>query len=346
MSILSGHTDFFGLDIGTSAIRAVQLSGTGPIKSLARYAYVPLSDNLAISDSPADRDRLAKTIEALVNKAGFSTKHVAVGLPSQRVFTTLFDTDRLPEKELAKAIKFQADSIIPTPMADSMIDWQLLGNSPVDQTKVEILLSSVTNEYLEGQLDLLESIGLNIIAFEPDLLAICRALIAPGSQQTELIIDIGSKSSDLVITLNGAPRLARSIPTGSEAIINAAMQNLNIDAGQAEQFVYKFGLIKDKLEGQIYQAISGTIDTLVSEIEKSIKFFYNRYQNTKLDHIIVSGIAAILPDFPVYIANKFGLNVEIGNAWRNIAYDPTRQNELLAISSQFPVAAGLAERNG
>jgi hypothetical protein len=51
-----------------------------------------------------------------------------------------------------------------------------------------------------------------------------------------------------------------------------------------------------------------------------------------------------LPEFPLYLANKFGVEVEIGNAWRNVAFAPERQNELLAVSNHFGVAAGLAER--
>jgi Tfp pilus assembly PilM family ATPase len=145
--------------------------------------------------------------------------------------------------------------------------------------------------------------------------------------------------------MNGAPRLTRAIPTGTEAIIRAAMQNLNIDTPQAEQFVFKFGLSKDKLEGQIYQAIIGTVDLLTTEIEKSVKFFQSRYSDLKMDRIIVTGGASALPEFPIYIANKFGISVEIGNAWRNVSFAADRQNELLAVSNHFGVAAGLAERN-
>lgn len=142
-----------------------------------------------------------------------------------------------------------------------------------------------------------------------------------------------------------SPRLTRAIQTGSDAFIRAAMQNLNIDRAQAEQFISKFGLSKDKLEGQVYQALIGTVDILMGEIEKSIKFFQNRYgDGTKVERIIVTGGASTLPEFPLYIANKFGISVEIGNAWRNVSFSPDRQNELLAVSNHFSVAAGLAER--
>jgi type IV pilus assembly protein PilM len=344
MSILSGVSDFFGLDIGTTAIRVVQLTGAGPIKSLVKYAYVPVDSKLALSDAKADKQKVMEIIRELLVQAQITTKNVAVGIPSQRVFTTVVDIERLAPAELAKSIKFQADAIIPTPLMESKIDWAQIGDSPKDNTKVEILLSSVTNEFIEGRLDMLESIGLNVIAFEPDNLALTRAIMAPDAVMPQMVLDIGAKNTDLVISMNGAPRLTRSIPTGSEAIIRAAMQNLNIDEKQAEQFVFKFGLSKDKLEGQIYQAIISTVDVLMGEIDKSIKFFQTRYGETKLDRVIVTGGASVLPEFPLYVANKFGLNVEIGNAWRNVSFPPDRQNELLALSNHFGVAAGLAER--
>ena len=342
-SLISNKTDFFGLDIGTSTIRLVQLqSGTNP-KVLVKYAYVPVDAKITLSESKADQQKLAKTIAQLISQANVSTKEVAVGIPSNRVFTTVADVDRISSGELAKAITYQADSLIPTPLSESKIDWALIGDSPVDKTKQEILLSSVANKFVEDKLDMLESIGLNVIAFEPDNLAMARALSVPDIA-AQLLLDVGRVSTDLVVVLNGVPHLTRSIPTGVEAIVRSASQNLNIDEKQAEQFVFKFGLSKDKLEGQVFQAINNTIDLLTVEIDKSIKFFQTRYNNTKIESIVVTGGASVIPEFPLYLANKFGLNVEIGNAWRYVSYNRERQNELMALSNQFGVAVGLAER--
>lgn len=342
---LTGVSDFFGLDIGSTAVRLVQLRGAGLPKVLVKYAYVPLESNISLSDSKPDQQKLAQIIAQLVSQAHVTTRNVAVGIPSSRVFTTVADVERLPGSEMAKAINFQADSLIPTPLAESKIDWAIMGDSPVDKTKQEILLSSVPNQFVESRLDMLESIGLNVIAFEPDNLAMARSLIAPDAAEPQLLLDVGRKSTDLVVTLNGVPHLTRSIPTGVEAVVRSAMQNLNIDEKQAEQFVFKFGLSKDKLEGQVYQAINSTIDLLTTEIDKSIKFFQTRYTTAKIDRMIVTGGASVIPEFPLYLANKFGVNVEIGNAWRNVTFSRDRQNELLAISNQFGVAVGLAERS-
>lgn len=344
MSLITGVSDFFGLDLGTTAIRLVQLRGSGTAKQLIKYAHIPVDSKLAMSDAVADQQKVMRVLKELIDQARLTTRNVAVGLPSSKVFTTTVDIDRLSPGELAKSISFQADSLIPTPLTESKIDWAVTGDSPKDKTKVEVLLSSVTNDFVEKRLDALEAIGLNVIAFEPNNLALARALTAPSTTTPQMVIDVSHSNTDMVITMNGAPRLTRSIPTGTEAIIRAAVQNLGIDDKQADQFVFKFGLSKDKLEGQIYHAIINTVENLVSEVEKSIKFFQTRYPDSKLDRIIVTGGASTLPEFPSYLANRFGISVEIGNAWRNISYPAERQNELMALSNSFGVAAGLAER--
>lgn len=342
MSLLSGVSDFFGLDIGSSAVRAVQLNSS---KQLIRYGSVPIDVKTSSSDSKVDQQKLGQVIKDLLKQSQISTKNVAVGLPSSRVFTSVVDIERLNPDELEKTIHYQADSIIPTPLAEAKIDWALIGDSPVDANKVEVLISSVPNDFAENKLDMLEAIGLNVIAFEPDNLALARALVKPETTAPHLLVDIGSKSTDLVVTMNGTPRLTRSIPTGSDAFIKSAVQNLNVDEGQATEFVYKFGLSKEKLEGQVYQAIISTVDLLMTDISKSIKFFQTRYQNAKLERIILTGDASTLPEFPLYIANKFGVEVEIGNSWTGVSYPAEKQNELMSLSSSFSVAVGLAERH-
>src|SRR5581483_11140757 len=158
MNILSGgQTDFFGLDIGSTGLRAVQLHGGGQVKTLGRYAEAPITGSISMSDSKADQAELGKAIHDFIQKSGITSRNVAVSLPSSRVFTTVIDLDRMAPDELNKAIFYQADSFIPTPPDKSKIDWAIIGDSPKDpHGKVEVLLSSIPNEFIEMRLDMLE----------------------------------------------------------------------------------------------------------------------------------------------------------------------------------------------
>src|SRR5581483_8309290 len=88
MSLLSGVSGFFGLDIGTAAVRLVELRGAGPTRALAKYAYVPVDARLIMSDSKSDQQKIMQTIGELLAQSRMTTRNVAVGIPSAHVFTT------------------------------------------------------------------------------------------------------------------------------------------------------------------------------------------------------------------------------------------------------------------
>lgn len=343
---LLGISEFFALDIGTSAVRVVQLRGGGATKSLVRYGSVPIDAKTAESDSAADQKRLAEIVAQAIKQTGVTVKDVVVGIPSNKMFATVVDFPKLSDSELNKTIQYQLETHIPMSINESKVDWAILGESPLSKDSVEVLIAAVSNKYAESRLDMLEGIGLNVIALEPDGIALCRSLLPQGSAGAYMILDIGDKATDLIISYGGNPRLVRSIPTGGSTFVKTAMQNLNVDEKQANQFVYKFGLNQDKLEGQVFRALQGMVDGLVSEIQKSVKYFTTRYSGVNLEKIVVSGGASVLPGFPLYLANQLGIQIEIGNSWLNVSYPQSKHNDLIALSNHFGVAVGLAERSG
>ena len=342
-SIFNVVGDFFALDIGSSAIRVAQLKGSG--HTLVRYGSMPIDVKVALSDAPVDQKKIRDSIAQLVTSTGISTRNVVVGLPASKTFVTIVDLPKMTTQELQSTIKYQADQYIPMNAEDAKIDSVVLGDSPIDPAKMEVLIASVTNKFSEQRMEMLEGIGFDVIGLEPDALGLARSLSSTNNGQAQMIIDMGEYATDIVITLAGSPRLVRSIPTGGQSLLKAAQQNLNIDENQARQFVYKFGLDKTKLEGQIFRALSSTVEVIAAEIQKSVKFFATRYQNTPLSGIVTSGAASVLPGFAQYISVSAGnAPVQPGNCWQNVSYSNSMHEELMNVNYQFAVAAGLAQR--
>lgn len=345
-SIFNVVGDFFALDIGSSAIRVVQLKGSGGNRSLVKYGAAPVDVKVALSEAPADQKKITDLIAALVAEVGITTRNVAVGLPSSKTFVTIIDLPKMSPQELRSTITYQADQFIPMSVDEAKIDSVILGDSPSDPAKMEVLLASVSNKFSEARMEMLEGIGFNVISLEPESIALARSLTPAASTNAQMIIDMGEYATDIVITFNGAPRLVRSIPTGGQSLLKAAMQNLNIDENQARQFVYKFGLDQTKLEGQIHRALSSTVEVIATEVQKSIKFFAGRYPNSALSTIVTSGSAMLLPGFHQYISSAAGnIPVQGGNSWQNVTYSNGAHEQLMAVNHQFAVAVGLAERD-
>ena len=345
MALLKGVGDFFALDIGTNAVRVVQLSSTGPDAwALQHYGYAPLDEKISASASTESQRRLGEIIMTAIGQSGIKDKNVAIGLPSSKTFTTVIDVPTMSESELRSTVKYQIDQYIPMAAGEAKVDWALLGQSLHDPTKQEVLLASTANSYAEERLEFIESLGLNVIAAEPDPIAMIRSLLPSGINDARLIIDVGEQSTDLAITFGDTPRLVRTIPTGVRSLIKAAVQNLNVQEDQARQFILKFGLAPDRLEGQVYRAIEGTLDNFAAELVKSIKFFQTRYPNTPVGGILLSGFAAVVPQFGDYVTAKTGIPSAVANPWQKVRVAQADQQQLGTIASEFATVIGLAQR--
>ncbi|MBQ3452788.1 pilus assembly protein PilM [Candidatus Saccharibacteria bacterium] len=346
MNLLHGVGDFFSLDIGTNSMRIVQLTGSAQHGwTLQKFAYVPIDQKLTADSSDLGKKRLGEAIMGAVNQAGIKTKNVAIGLPAGKTFTSIVETETLPEKELRKSFKYEIDKYVPMAMSDAKADYVILGPSPNDPAKTEVLVSSVAKDYAESTMEMIEKTGLNIIAMEPEPLAAARSLTPPGAIDATMVVDFGEKSTDLVVTFKNQPRLVRSIPGGFGTLVKAVANGLGVREDQSRQFILKFGLDQNQVEGQVFKILNTHLDTFASELAKSVRFFQTKYINGKVGGIVLSGYAGMIPLFTNFIEAKTNIASVKGNPWQLVQTTGDQQRALMSVASEFAVAIGLSERS-
>ena len=344
MSLGYGVGDFFALVIGTDALRMVQLSGNAQRGwVLQKFAYVPVSRSILQDSSDAGRRRLGETIVSAAEQAGIKTKNIALGIPSNKCFTAIVEVPTQDQKSMEKVIRYHEDQYIPMPIDDAKVDHVILGPSPNNPQVTEVLLSSTAITYAEERMESVEAFGFNLVALEPDSIAMSRALTPPGTQTARLIIDYGEDSTDLSAVF-GAPRLVRMLPGGLSVLVRTVANSLNVKESQARQFILKFGLAQDKLDGQVFKALDLTLDTFAGELSKSVRFFETKYPNVKISEIALSGYAGVIPFMAEYIEAKTGIKTVQGNPWQMVQVTQQQQQALAQVAAEFAVVIGLAER--
>ena len=346
MSLLHGVGDFFALDIGTNSIRMIQLSGNAEKGwTLDKFAYVPVDQKITKDDSETGKRKLGEIILGAREQAGIKTKNIAIGLPARKTYTAIIEVPNAPQRELTQTVKYEADQYVPMSVDEAKIDFAVLGISPNDAKKAEILLSSTDNAYAESVMESVEQLGLNVIAQEPEPIAMVRALAPVGVQDARMIIDLGETSTDLVVMYQGSPRLVRSIPGGLLSFVRTVENSLKVRDDQARQFILKFGLAQDRLEGKVFEALKSTLEGFAMEMTKSVRFFQNRYVGAQVGGIVLSGFSGIIPFMAEYIEMQTGVATTQGNPWQYVKVTPAQQQMLLPVASEFAVAIGLAERS-
>ena len=345
MKLLKGMGDFFALDIGTNSIRVVQLSGgNNGAWTLEKHAFVPVDSRLTSSDASEAQRKLGEVIMTAVGQAGVKERDVVIGLPSNKTFTTVVDVPNSSDAELRAAMKYQVEQYIPGSIDETKVDWAPLGQSLRAPNMQEVIITSVAKSYTEQRLDFIEGLGFNVIAAEPDPIAMIRALVPSGNTAALLLLDMGEQSTDIAVVNGDAPRLIRTIPVGLNSLIKSATQNLNVQEDQARQFILKFGLAQDRLDGQVYRALESTLDNFAAEVTKSVKFFQTRYENVAITSGLLSGFAASVPHLNEYLASKTGLSVQLANPWQGITVSADAQTQLAPVVNEFATAVGLAKR--
>lgn len=342
MGIFSGISDFFGLDIGMSAVRVVQLRSKGSNRIVFRYGKMPIQVGLSEQDDVENLTRLADVIRQALIKYKITTRNVVVGLPTRHVYTTTKEFNIPAGNVLEQAIKHQLNSIIPK-FKESKVSWGVLDRDLKDKSKQEVFFCAINKQYIQRRLEMLESINLNILAFEPDGLALIRS-IADRQGTLSLVLDIGFRYTDIIVCQRNQPRLVETEEFGVANILKSVINNLHSDQRESQKLMFAVGMGDPVEQALLRSTIIQSLDNLMSKLTKTINFFNSRSPDQKLDKVILFGDAVYIPGFVEYLAEALNMTIQIGNTWQNVLYSPQIQPDLQAISPNFGVTSGLAQR--
>jgi type IV pilus assembly protein PilM len=334
-----------GLDIGSHAIKLIELSKQGTTVSLLSAGSVPTPFKALSSQNAADSQAVGVAIKKLVKDAGCKTRKVNIALPEAQVFTRIIEVPQLSTKELGSAIKWEAEQYIPLPLEQVTVDFTVLRDSQeLGQNKMEVLLVACPKILLERYLTYIDFADLSVDAVETEIIAASRSLVrsAPNAK-TVMIVSLGAQTTDLAILRNGILTFTRSMSAGGEALSRALAERLGFELSQAEAYKKTYGLEKDKLQGKIVDASRPIMDTIVGEIKRAIAYYQEKFRNENVDVILLSGGTARLPGMVVYLAQSVNVEIQLANPWVGIKKD-SRFNVLENEGPVFAVSMGLALR--
>lgn len=340
LDILKENTEYFGLDIGTSSIKAVQLKRAFGKFELISFGSAPMPEGISQSDSDIDKKRVAEEVKKLVHSMHLVTKNVIVSLPGDAIFTTVINIPKMPAPELKKAVQYQAEQNIPLKISEVKIDWQVIAEVPA-KNELMIMIIAASQAKTQKMMDICEEADLELAAVEINAIATSRSL--QTSEPLYMIVDIGTYVSELTVVRNGIASVIRSIPVGGQVITRAIAQGLGMEEDQAEQFKIKFGILQDKMEGQLYKASKSILNNLKEEIDRSMKYYSSQF-NENIPLIKLTGGGSKTLGIQNFLTEGLGVNVVYGNPWSMIVHKPDITNQLNANAFDFSVAVGLAMR--
>lgn len=339
----------FGLDISTSFIRAVQLGADKSSFKLDACIVVPTPSKGMLSESPADEEEMAQAIKKAVVDAGISTKNVNVALPENQVYTKVVEMPYLSDRELASAIYWEAEQYIPIPLASVTLSWNVIKRSakPQSNEKMDVLMVGAPNLIVKKYQKVLNMAGLNISAMETEIISTVRAITAftPANSVTpSIIVSIGAITTSLAIVIGNNLIFTYSLPIGGSAINRAISADFGLTNIQAEEYKKAYGISKGPLGQRIGSATEPIMSSILSEVKKAIIYFSQKYKDSRIEQIVLSGETAKLPGIDAYFANSSGIESVVANPWKFL--NPLDvPKEIFDKAPDYSIAVGLALRD-
>ncbi|HWB70871.1 MAG TPA: type IV pilus assembly protein PilM [Egibacteraceae bacterium] len=340
-----------GLDIGSSALRAVQVTtgGRGPA-ALERVGQVALPPGAVRDGEVAEPDAVVESLRALWSRFGFKGRQVALGVANQQVVVRQLDLPYLPESELRQSLGFQVQDAIPIPVEQAILDFHVLDTLETGEGQriSRIMLVAAQRQMIDAVLDVVGRARLEPVALDLQAFAVLRSLAPPGvltGSQGELLVDVGAAVTNIVIHEGGVPRFVRILLMGGSAITDSLVGALGMSHEQAERAKASIGLVAgDGGRDQATRLIAERAGSFVDELRGSLDYYQAQAEAVPVRRVVLTGGASQLPNLAERLSDALGLPVQRGHPMQELRIGKVGigHDELVAAEPYLAVAIGLA----
>jgi type IV pilus assembly protein PilM len=340
VTMLKKTRSLIGLDVGSSCVKAVELSQVGSEVVVTAYGQTDVLSEGSRADAILD----------LLHSQPFRTRRVVTAVSGKSVIVRYLTMVQMSDEDLRNAIKFEADKYIPFDVDEVVLDCQKLEDArDGDGSNMRVLLVAVKRSLIEDHVALLQGIGLQPAVIDVDSFALGNAfeqhgVLSPGFEEdgaVSALIDIGANKTNINILRGGTTYFTREIYLGGDDFTSAIAKRLGVELHQAEVLKREPGDNGEELR----EAVIPSIEDLGNEIHLSFDYFENQFDQ-EVEDVYLSGGGSrlhILEDAFEKIFEK-----------RTRTWDPTENLKIRADSvdvealkdncSQLAVAVGLASR--
>lgn len=315
-----------GLDVGATAVRAVEVSLASDPPPLVRVAQVQLARDAVRAGEIRDVAAVTEGVRELWRRGGFRTKQAIMGIGNQRVVVREITVPALPPKELRQSLPYQVQDLIPIPVEDAVLDYAVLDEFEEEGVrKVRLLVVGAQREMVGRFVEAaaaahVEAVGVDLVPF-----ALIRAVgqdeglgLDEEDRGGEAIIDVGADVTNICVHERGVARFVRILPTGGRDVTFAMADALGVDEEQAETLKRGQAVEAGPPLEVVRSFLEGRAATLVDEIRSSLDFYRMQTPDAEVNRLLVTGGGSKLQGFLERLRERVTARVDRGRAFHKV----------------------------
>ena len=310
-----------GIDIGTSSIKVMEMTESRDRYKIERFAVEPLPRNIIVENAITDLDRVSKAVRSAVEKSGSKRKHVVVAIAAAQSMSKILSLPGgLRGSELEQQIELEAEHYVPFPLADTNLDFELLGSSIENPSNDDVLLSACRKEIVEERVSVLEAAGLTPIivdvasfANERALQLVATTLPNGGVEKVVAIVDYGTTSSHLYVVHQKKLIYQRDFPFGGKSLTESIQRRFGVSYTEAEN-KKRGGSLPENYRQDI---LGPFISAMAQEANRAMQLFVSSSNHDQVDHVFLTGGCSALPKVADSVGEKTGVSTRLANPFVN-----------------------------
>lgn len=323
---LFGSKSLVGVDIGSHAIKAVELAPAGSRFRVLHSGSVDTPPGSIKEGVVVEPQGVAAAIRQVFSAAGIKPGRVVSAVGGQAVIVRELKLPPMSDEELKQAARFEAERYIPYGVKEVNMDFDIIGETVEEnQKKIVVLLVAARREIIDKHVQALEVAGLSPFVLDVASFAVMRSLDphARTNGQTEAVVfvDLGAETSDIVITEGGQLRLTRNVNIGGDALTRVIASRLEIEFKSAEQLKEEKGVVliegeplpDDRTVLSLHEVMLPILGDLATEIRRSLDYFQTRWRESRVGRIVLSGGTAKLENLDRFLSLELGVETIVGD---------------------------------
>ncbi len=340
-----------GLDIGSTAVRAAELALGGDQPSLVRAAQVPLPSGAVQSGEVRDVEAVAQAVRELWGRGGFKARQATMGVGNQRVVVREVTVPALPPKELSQSLPFQVQDLIPIPVDEAVLDYDVLEELEQEGARMmRLLVVAAQRQMINQMVDCavrakVEPVGVDLVPF-----ALIRSVgqdeglgLEESDVGGEAIVDVGADVTNICVHDRGVARFVRILPSGGRDVTVAMATSLGIPEEDAEALKRGQPVEAGPPASEVEGIRRTRVANLVDEIRSSLDFYRAQTPGAEVSRVLVTGGGSKLPGLVELLDERVDAQVDRGHAFAKVAVRLDMDEETMADAEPLlAVSLGLA----
>lgn len=337
-----------GLDIGSSAVKAVELKKRGDTCELANIGLEPLGQDTVVDGAIMDALSVSSAIEKIFGEKKIKTKNVSTAVSGHSVIVKRITVAATLPEELDNAIPYEAQQHIPFDMSDVNLSYQALGPAPAGNA-TEVMLVAVKREKILNHTNVLSQAGKTPTVVDIDGFAMQNAFefnYEPAPDLMVALLNIGASIMNINIVRGGTPLFTRDVSVGGNQYTDTLQKELDLSFEDAEKVKQGLELPNVSPEAKAPH-IRSVSEILLLEIQKTFDFFRQTTSTDNIQQIYLAGGTAKVEGLVDLLKEEFILPVEIMNPFRRVVINSSKfdADYINDIGPRMSVAVGLALRS-